>query len=132
MKASALLALIALAACSSPPPPQPPVEATAVEPDASPEPAPAPEPEPVAPEAETTTDAPAPALVVAVNAAGEISVDGAVVAPADLVATFTSAREQDPAVSLLVKPDPSADYARVMEIIDAAKKAGITKYAIEK
>jgi biopolymer transport protein ExbD len=129
-----------LTACSSPPlppavPEPEPEPATVAEPEPEPEPAPEPEPEPE-PE---VIDVPLPrtdeavttrAVLVRITAAGELTVDGQATADADLAGRFSAALDENPDARVIITADPATDHGRVVQVMEAAKSAGLTRIAI--
>lgn len=67
--------------------------------------------------------------VVTIAKGGEISFNDAPVTPKELEGKLRSARASED-VNLVISADQAAMHGRVVEVIDTAKLAGVTKFAI--
>lgn len=67
----------------------------------------------------------APPLTLSVNAAGELALDGAPVAPGELSEKLAARRAAAPELRLVVAADKEARHAAVMRALDAVRRAGV-------
>jgi len=72
-------------------------------------------------------DSPPPARVVNVPQHGRIELDGVPLGAAELADQLRTAREENPAVAVLIRGHRKAEYERVVTALDACKKAGVRK-----
>jgi biopolymer transport protein ExbD len=63
---------------------------------------------------------------VGVTAAGEVFLQGRPVAVAELEAKLTAMRKNYPGQAVLIRGDGAASYQRVMDVLAAVKRAGVT------
>lgn len=63
--------------------------------------------------------------IVQIMPGGRLLLNGAAVGAAELESLLAAARARNPELSLVVKGDPQAEYARVVEIIDMAGRLNI-------
>lgn len=68
--------------------------------------------------------------IVQVMPGGRLLLNGASVTLAELESSLSSVRGRDPDFSLVVKGDPEADYASVVEIIDLAGRLNIANLGL--
>lgn len=64
---------------------------------------------------------------LAVSAEGELVLDGEIVEPDVLEGRLATLAEDNPEVMLILEADRRSDYGRVIEALDAARRAGVTR-----
>lgn len=86
------------------------------------------------PKASRTVATEARTLAVVVKANGDIVLDGAVVEPGLLVDELKARRARRPNLQLVVGADKETMHGRVVEVMDAARQAGIEglAFAVER
>jgi biopolymer transport protein ExbD len=65
-------------------------------------------------------------LIVQVAKGGALLLNGAELTPAQLEAQLSDAFRRDPKMSVAIKGDARAEYARVVEVIDLCNKLGVS------
>jgi biopolymer transport protein ExbD len=75
-------------------------------------------------------DPSATSLVVSVADDGAIQVNGRAVKPSDLDDLFRAAAAKDPGAQVIIQAAPTVKHASVIDIMERAKRAGLTKLAI--
>ncbi len=81
------------------------------------------------PKASKTVATEARTLAIVVKASGEIVLDGRSVDPMRLQAELAALREQRPTLQVVVGADRSVAHGRVVDVVDAARLAGIERVA---
>ncbi len=81
------------------------------------------------PRTATSDDTVSKTHVVSITKDGELSYNERPISPAAL-ATELEAAQRQTSVNLVISADKAAVHGRVVEVIDVAKLAGITKFAI--
>ncbi|MDR2351214.1 MAG: biopolymer transporter ExbD [Endomicrobium sp.] len=61
---------------------------------------------------------------------GRVAIDGKVIDLQDVERVIKELLVDDPTKSIIVKGDVKVDYDHVMQFVDKAKKAGVTKFAL--
>lgn len=74
--------------------------------------------------------APSPPLVVEVSATGEVLVAGKAMPDAALDNLFRATFARDKAALVVIKPDKATPHARLVNLVERAKQAGLTRLAI--
>ncbi|HET9451333.1 MAG TPA: biopolymer transporter ExbD [Aggregicoccus sp.] len=69
-------------------------------------------------------------LSVAILSDGRLVLSGTVVSAEELKAAFTRAREENPETLVIVQADEGVAHGRVVEVMEAAKGAGLAQLAI--
>lgn len=73
---------------------------------------------------------PRPAPLIVTVSASAVTCDGRTIAEGALVKRFADAVARRPKIRLIVRPAAGVNYARVIEVLDAAKRAGIHDIAL--
>lgn len=69
-------------------------------------------------------------LVVAINAEGAIYVDGVLMDANSLKSRLNQVAARDKTARILVKGDRTAAYARIMDVMDLVRQAGLTRIVL--
>jgi biopolymer transport protein ExbD len=69
-------------------------------------------------------------IVVSVTTDGQVLVAGQVVKMEDLDGVFRSAFAKDPMTQVIIEGDTKVQYGSVVEVMERAKRAGLSKLAI--
>lgn len=69
-------------------------------------------------------------VAVVIRASGEVDLDGHPVAPEDLPRELAARHHARPSVQVLVSADREVAHGRVVDVMDAARGAGIDRIAI--
>ncbi len=67
---------------------------------------------------------------VTITSAGEVYIEGQLVAPEDVLAAFLSLYKQGGRRTVLIRADRSVDYGLVFHVMDAARLANLTDVAL--
>lgn len=81
------------------------------------------------PKASRTVATEARTLAVVVKADGEIVLDGQPVDPGELEAVLVERVQANPALQVVVGADDQVAHGRVVAVMDAARRAGVSKLA---
>lgn len=73
---------------------------------------------------------PAAKKVVNVDADGQVSLDGKVVATEELTKRLAAARSQNKALGVVVRGDATSSLQKIASVLTACKKAGVSDLAI--
>ena len=80
--------------------------------------------------AKTTEPDPKAPVMVTMDKAGKVFVDGVEAPEGQLVTKLKEAGKDDPKARAVIDADPALDYAKVVNLIDIVKEAGISKFAL--
>lgn len=69
-------------------------------------------------------------ITVIVESNGRVSVDGQVANPEQLLAQFKKVAKQDLESRVLIKGDKDVSYNKIMQVMDTARQAGLTKVVL--
>jgi biopolymer transport protein ExbD len=69
-------------------------------------------------------------LVLVIPVSGDVQVNGKVIREADLDNLFRAARQRDKATQVVLQADRGVSHGRVVDLMERAKRAGLTKLAI--
>jgi biopolymer transport protein TolR len=82
------------------------------------------------PEASTGTSEPEGGLHVSLGADGQIFFDGKPMLPQRVDDEFRRRAEKDPGLAVIVEGDARLDYGIVMDVLDRARIAGLTRVSL--
>jgi biopolymer transport protein TolR len=82
------------------------------------------------PQAATGSSEPEGGLHVSLGADGQIFFDGKPILPQQIDDAFRRRAEKDPAIAVIVEGDARLDYGVVMDVLDRARLAGLTRVSL--
>lgn len=83
------------------------------------------------PKASTGVGGPSTAIQLSIEKSGAMRMDGNLVDPQNALRMLTDAAKRDTSVQVLIAADYALEYARVVELLDLVRQAGVGKYALK-